>query len=72
MHPVTSALPSSSPSFAGHVAAFDISKSVTSQLNDAEVNAIKTEVMEHFDVSNDRIDTTGNEFSSFEKHFLKR
>ena len=58
--PVTSLLPSFSPSFTGLIASFDVTKVVTSPLSDAEITAIEAEVMQNFDVTDDQVDTTGN------------
>lgn len=60
MQPVTTLVPSSTPSITGLIATFDISKTVTTQLSDAEINSIETEIMNEFDVNHDEIDTTGN------------
>ena len=60
MQPITSLVPTSSPSLTGLVASFDVTKVVTSELSESEINAIQAEVMENFEVTEDDIDTTGN------------
>ena len=59
MQPITSLVPTSSPSSIGLVASFDVSKVVTSALSDSEISAIQAEVLENFEVTEDEIDTTG-------------
>ena len=59
MQPITSLVPTSSPSFIGLVASFDVTKVVTSALSDSEIIAIQAEVMENFEVTEDEIDTSG-------------
>ena len=60
--PVTSAVPSSAPTSTGQVASIGLTKVVTSPLTSAEIDTITTEVMEAFDVSQDQVDTSGNNF----------
>ena len=58
--PSTSLVPTSAPSITGLVALFDVKKVVTGTLGDSGINAIQAEVMENFEVSEDKVDTTSN------------
>ena len=53
-------LPSQAPSITGLIASFDITKVVTSQLADEEINGIEAEIINNFDVTQDEVDTAGN------------
>ena len=59
MQPITSLVPTSPPSFTGLVASFDVTKVVTSALSDSEISAIQAEILRHFEVTEDEVDTTG-------------
>lgn len=60
MQPTTTLIPSSTPSFTGLIALFDVTKVVTMALTDSDINAIQSEVMESFEISEDEFDTTSN------------
>ena len=47
------------PSMTGLIAAFDITKTVTSPLTDQEIISIQEEVIANFDVSHEEVSTTG-------------
>ena len=57
----TTSVPSEIPSMTGLVAAFEITKAVTSSLTDQEVLSIEAELKANFNVSSEDISTTGTQ-----------
>ena len=55
----TTIVPSMKPSMTGLVATFDVAKTVTSSLSDAEISAIEAEVITSFGVTPAELSTTG-------------
>ena len=57
----TSSVPSAIPSMTGLIAAFEITKAVTSSLTDQEILSIEAELRANFNVSAEDLSTTGTQ-----------